>query len=153
MKLTVIAPDKVVIKDGEAYPIEDLSYLDANIHAIQWQDTTGEIEYKDATPNLIISDITPYNKCVTDWEAVKTKELEKNLLSDEEYEKWFREKRNTLLLDCDWTQFTDSPLTDTKKTEWQTYRQALRDMPTTKTTTYKELAENTAHSDYPSKPS
>ena len=153
MKLTVIAPDKVVIKDGEAYPIEDLSYLDANIHAIQWQDTTGEIEYKDATPNLIISDITPYNKCVTDWEAVKTKELEKNLLSDEEYEKWFREIRNTLLLDSDWTQFTDSPLTDTKKTEWKTYRQALRDMPTTKTTTYKELAENTAHSDYPSKPS
>ncbi len=153
MKLTVIAPDKVVIKDGEAYPIEDLSYLDANIHAIQWQDTTGEIEYKDATPNLIISDITPYNKCVTDWEAVKTKELEKNVLSDEEYEKWFREIRNTLLLDSDWTQFTDSPLTDAKKTEWKTYRQALRDMPTTKTTTYKELAENTAHSDYPSKPS
>ena len=153
MKLTVIAPDKVVIKDGEAYPIEDLSYLDANIHAIQWQDTTGEIEYKDATPNLIISDITPYNKCVTDWEAVKTKELEKNVLSDEDYEKWFREIRNTLLLDSDWTQFTDSPLTDAKKTEWKTYRQALRDMPTTKTTTYKELAENTAHSDYPSKPS
>ena len=153
MKLTVIAPDKVVIKDGEAYPIEDLSYLDANIHAIQWQDTTGEIEYKDATPNLIISDITPYNKCVTDWEAVKTKELEKNVLSDEEYEKWFREIRNALLLDSDWTQFTDSPLTDAKKTEWKTYRQALRDMPTTKTTTYKELAENTAHSDYPSKPS
>ncbi len=153
MKLTVIAPDKVVIKDGEAYPIEDLSYLDANIHAIQWQDTTGEIEYKDATPNLIISDITPYNKCVTDWEAVKTKELEKNVLSDEEYEKWFREIRNALLLDSDWTQFTDSPLTDTKKTEWKTYRQALRDMPTTKTTTYKELAENTGHSDYPSKPS
>lgn len=153
MKLTVITPDKVVIKDGEAYPIEDLSYLDANIHAIQWQDTTGEIEYKDATPNLIISDITPYNKCVTDWEAVKTKELEKNVLSDEEYEKWFREIRNTLLLDSDWTQFTDSPLTDAKKTEWKTYRQALRDMPTTKTTTYKELAENTTHSDYPSKPS
>ena len=129
MKLTVITPDKVVIKDGEAYPIEDLSYLDANIHAIQWQDTTGEIEYKDATPNLIISDITPYNKCVTDWEAVKTKELEKNVLSDEEYEKWFREIRNTLLLNSDWTQFTDSPLTDAKKTEWKTYRQALRDMP------------------------
>ncbi len=153
MKLTVIAPDKVVIKDGEAYPIEDLSYLDANIHAIQWQDTTGEIEYKDATPNLIISDITPYNKCVTDWEAVKTKELEKNVLSDEDYEKWFREIRNTLLLDSDWTQFTDSPLTDAKKTEWKTYRQKLRDMPTTKTGTYEELVLNLGHSDYPTKPS
>ena len=35
--------------------------------------------------------------------------------------------RNSLLLECDWTQGADSPLSDTKKTEWATYRQALRD--------------------------
>jgi hypothetical protein len=32
---------------------------------------------------------------------------------------------------CDWTQAADSPLTDSKKAEWVTYRQALRDVPTT----------------------
>ena len=31
---------------------------------------------------------------------------------------------------CDWTQVADSPLTDSKKAEWVTYRQALRDVPT-----------------------
>ena len=40
-----------------------------------------------------------------------------------------RHYRDTLLRESDWTQFTDSPLTDSKKTEWKTYRQALRDLP------------------------
>jgi len=42
-----------------------------------------------------------------------------------------RHKRNTLLKTCDWTQNADSPLSDSKKAEWQTYRQALRDLPDT----------------------
>ena len=39
-----------------------------------------------------------------------------------------RDKRNALLAECDWTQAVDSPLSDSKKTEWATYRQVLRDM-------------------------
>lgn len=38
-----------------------------------------------------------------------------------------RETRNQLLLESDWTQNADSPLTDAKKAEWATYRQKLRD--------------------------
>lgn len=41
----------------------------------------------------------------------------------------FRINRNKMLSDSDWTQINDNPLSDSKKTEWQTYRQALRDMP------------------------
>ncbi len=37
--------------------------------------------------------------------------------------------RDSLLAQSDWTQSADSPLTDSKKTEWATYRQALRDFP------------------------
>ena len=44
---------------------------------------------------------------------------------------WLRQRRNLLLSDSDWTQGADSPLSSSKKTEWQTYRQALRDLPTT----------------------
>ncbi len=40
-----------------------------------------------------------------------------------------KRKRNALLAESDWTQFADSPLTDKKKAEWATYRQALRDLP------------------------
>ena len=42
-----------------------------------------------------------------------------------------RHLRNILLRESDWTQFTDSTLTDSKKTEWKTYRQNLRDLPAT----------------------
>lgn len=41
----------------------------------------------------------------------------------------FREQRDRLLRECDWTQSTDSPLTAALKTSYATYRQALRDLP------------------------
>ena len=40
-----------------------------------------------------------------------------------------RNQRLYMLQGCDWTVATDSPLSDTKKSEWSTYRQALRDLP------------------------
>ena len=39
-----------------------------------------------------------------------------------------REQRNKKLAESDWTQYNDSPLSDSKKTEWATYRQSLRDI-------------------------
>ena len=40
-----------------------------------------------------------------------------------------RDQRDHLLSISDWTQAADSPLSDAKKAEWATYRQALRDLP------------------------
>ena len=61
---------------------------------------------------------------------------------------WMRQRRNNLLKDCDWTQGADSPLSDTKKAEWTTYRQALRDIPANNTsaTTKNDIT-------WPTKPS
>lgn len=39
-----------------------------------------------------------------------------------------RNERNKLLLESDWTQLTDSPLTPENKSEWESYRQQLRDV-------------------------
>ena len=46
--------------------------------------------------------------------------------------KWseIREQRNQLLSECDWTQFQDSPITGSQLTQWQTYRQELRNITT-----------------------
>lgn len=38
-------------------------------------------------------------------------------------------QRRQFLADSDWTQLADAPLTAGKKTEWASYRQALRDIP------------------------
>ena len=40
-----------------------------------------------------------------------------------------RAARDRALTACDWTQIPDSPLSAEKKSEWATYRQALRDLP------------------------
>lgn len=50
-------------------------------------------------------------------------------------ERWaaIRSRRDMLLTACDWTQMSDVPLTNEQKTAWQTYRQALRDLPQTYT--------------------
>lgn len=50
----------------------------------------------------------------------------------------FRHSRNILLSESDWTQAVDSPLTDEQKAEWATYRQTLRDLPST-LETYDEI--------------
>jgi hypothetical protein len=42
-----------------------------------------------------------------------------------------RGQRNQLLKDCDWTQIADCTIP--KKAEWTTYRQTLRDLPSTVT--------------------
>jgi len=42
-----------------------------------------------------------------------------------------REMRDGLLAVSDWTQGADSPLSNSKKAEWVTYRQELRDYPAT----------------------
>jgi hypothetical protein len=52
-------------------------------------------------------------------------------LTKEQIETGIRNMRNYLLQQSDWTQLPDSPLTQTQKSQWATYRQQLRDMPET----------------------
>jgi hypothetical protein len=68
---------------------------------------------------------------------IQNKKVDLNTLTvvddvqEEDVVAWMRERRRLLLAECDWTVGADSPLSDSKKTEWQTYRQALRDLPAT----------------------
>ena len=54
-----------------------------------------------------------------------------------------REKRDKLLNFSDWTQMPDSPLSESKKTEWATYRQQLRDMMSSYTDNENNTVDNT----------
>ena len=60
---------------------------------------------------------------------------------------WLRIHRDGRLKSCDWTQGADSPLSDSKKTEWQTYRQTLRDLPAS----YSSLSDKDSVT-WPTKP-
>jgi len=54
-----------------------------------------------------------------------------------------RYQRNQLLKDCDWTQIADCSIP--KKVEWTTYRQTLRDLPST-------ITEPRTFADWPHNP-
>ena len=60
----------------------------------------------------------------------------------------FSQTRNTKLAKTDWTDLPSSPLTDEKKSEWQTYRTNLRDITEGITTVEQARAV-----EFPTKPS
>lgn len=79
-----------------------------------------------------------------DWDYVpftnNTEEKENEWKADNQ-----RQARNKLLAESDWTQQPDIP--EETRTKWQSYRQALRDLPT------HENWPNLEQSDWPSQPS
>ncbi|CAB4135411.1 hypothetical protein UFOVP285_17 [uncultured Caudovirales phage] len=72
MKLTIIPIDGAVGKDGKFYNGLDLSLCDipVDVHALQWQDTTGWIEYTSAlVQNQDITELPAWaNACVVKWQ-------------------------------------------------------------------------------------
>lgn len=72
MRVSIIKEDGTVLKDGVAYTDLDLSSLPSEFHALQWYDTKGDVESKDADGNPVntaITDLSPYQWCVDAWQA------------------------------------------------------------------------------------
>ena len=82
MRLTITADDKRVCVDGVCYDDCNMTLLDSAIHAVQWYEQYGEIEYKPVfqdgqitkPQNEIITDVTPYQWAVDAWNTVKAAE-------------------------------------------------------------------------------
>lgn len=124
MKLTIIADDKLVSKDGVGYSNLDLSFLDNDVWAVQWDTDKGHIEKRDLSI-VEITDITPFNTALTKWTEADT--ASKTPVPSTETS--VRAERDQLLEESDWAVLVDSPLSESKINEWKTYRQALRDLP------------------------
>ena len=157
MRLTIVPEDKVIVIDGDGVHCShvDLSWIPTDAHVIQWDDTKGHIEHLDKPPTNI-TELGIYQQAVTDHAnekilAAAALEAARNHLTE------VKDYRNWLLSVSDWTQGNDSPLSDSKKAEYVTYRQALRDLPATiaadSNLTAKALADNHSHSSWPTKPS
>jgi hypothetical protein len=76
------------------------------------------------------SDFVVEQNEVVEYQKVRNKTQQEIQNEMESMWRYVREHRNKLLLECDWTQLADSPLTNQKQTEWQIYRQSLRDITT-----------------------
>lgn len=77
MKLTIIPVDGAVYKDGYCYGGLDLSATPSNVHALQWKDTKGWIEFTDnddgtKPQNETITELPSWaNTCVAKWDEAK----------------------------------------------------------------------------------
>jgi hypothetical protein len=62
MNVCIVKEDKVVMVDGEGMNFD--FDLPSNVWAIQWNGSTGEIEFNDGTPNEAITDFSAYQSLV-----------------------------------------------------------------------------------------
>jgi|TARA_R100000455_G_C6269189_1_gene124762 hypothetical protein len=131
----LIVPDKTIVKDGVGYtiPSDDTWINDySNIHAIQVNDSKGEVEPVSGDNRTATSEEI---KAVKDkWTSLKTS-YEKQVADAEAawQNNWVRvrEERTSLLASTDWTVMSDSALANDKQQEYKTYRTNLRNIPQT----------------------
>jgi len=69
MNVCVITDDRMIQIDGEAINFDFT--IDANIHAIEWNGSTGNVQFKDNTPNEEFTEITAYQSLVDAHAAEK----------------------------------------------------------------------------------
>jgi len=80
--VSIIMPDTMVVQDGLGYDDLDLTSVAANIHAIQWNGSSGHIEYNDSTDNLAIASFADYQS-ISDAHAAQKTTLEAAVASAE----------------------------------------------------------------------
>lgn len=111
-----------IIYDDQGFILRCGNCADSDID-LQARDGESVIEgIADDSTQMIINGVVcdkPEPEGLTDEELIAIAQPE------------IRARRNERLIKSDWTQFQDSPLSDTKKLEWADYRQVLRDIPDT----------------------
>ena len=77
MRLTIIPEDGAVYKDNYSYSGLDLYFVPEDVHALQWYDTYGEVEFKRQfiggqmvhPQNQIITELPSWaNQAITKWD-------------------------------------------------------------------------------------
>ena len=80
MNLVIIPSDGAVYVDGYSFPDLDLSNVPSDVHALQWKNTKGWIEFKDLDDdtkpqNQVITELPSWaNTCKAKWDEAKLAE-------------------------------------------------------------------------------
>ena len=82
MKVTIVPADGAVSIDGVGFGGLDLSTISTAIHAVQWYDTYGEVEFKDffvggaivKPENQLITSFSEYEPVIALWQTAKDTE-------------------------------------------------------------------------------
>lgn len=134
----VVPADNIIIVDGIGLRFDYIK--PKNVHAIQWHNGKGHVEFADGSPNADVADyITQVLPYVELWEAEKKRlEEEQARIEAEELERYnseearferLRSERNARIAATDFYLLADYPITEEQKEVLSAYRQALRDLP------------------------
>lgn len=130
-RVTLIIEDGTIINDGMVFTELDFSSVEfpTNVRVVQWNGTSGEIEFSDGSMNEQISELPSYvNQCVALHTDHKNSLMNPSAYSDAEILQNVKSTRDSLLIQTDWIVLPDTPFTSAQKTAWKTYRQSLRDL-------------------------
>ena len=145
MKLTIIRDMGLVHVDGRGHDELDLSSVPVEVHAVQWDGTSGEIEYvSNDVPNDMITSLPSWaqaianeRKAVVDAEIAEEEKTKAERIAYENSAEGkansARAQRDALIAETDWWASSDLVMT----AEQVAYRQALRDI-----TSQKNFPEN-----------
>lgn len=105
--------------------LTSITLLEFDVHQVNYTTKPDEPLKKvyESEPSLINGEY------FEDWIVEDCTEEEIQIRTNRQWED-IRVMRNQYLSECDWTQLSDSPLSEIKKSEWNIYRQELRDIPT-----------------------
>jgi hypothetical protein len=84
MRVTIVVENDIVTVDGQWRRVDCSPLIEDGIHAVQWYETVGEVEFRteiDAErkiqtrkPNEVITDFSPYQSYVDAWEIENAKQ-------------------------------------------------------------------------------
>lgn len=128
MRVTIIRVDAAVYKDGVCYLNLDVSSVPLNVHALQWYDTFGHIEYVDA-PNMEITELPDWaNVCLAEWDAANYAHNNPPLPTTEELLSICKAKARNKLELTDYSELPDVAAILVNKDEFTTYRTQIREL-------------------------
>lgn len=136
--VTVVPSDRLIIVDGA--PLQFDFAAPANLHALQWRDGSGQMEWADDYPWTLnaaayAEEVAPY---VALWEAEKARR-EQDAAAEARREQQardssearaarLRKERDKRLNATDYLLAADYPLSGPDRLKVMAYRQALRDI-------------------------
>ena len=133
--ISIVAPDSLVVLDGEAVSLPTLQTLldkiEPGIRAVQIAGDAAEVEHHDLSkPNSRERPASAFAEVIAAARAALA-EAQKPPPPPTTEELWasLRARRNDLLAESDWTQIPGSPLSTEVGNATATWRQALRDLP------------------------
>jgi len=138
-KLTIIPSDKYIGVGLTGYvglgSDSDWNWIANNVHAVQWNGTTGHVEYNDGTPEVGLTTITDYKRAYRKWQdetdrlTTEQIRIESEKQESIDWAKTLRKWRNIYIEDSDWIVAKSLEAGVPVPDDWKTYRQSLRDIP------------------------